>query len=346
MALNVHAELDKIDKLKTIFISHVETEQARIQRIRNRAARTKDTKKYVWTGLEKEIKDQYSVLKDLFLSFSAKVIPIAYCASVYDQVDRLKRITTIFGKSKRKIKIQAAAQIQAMTQDNIDLMSKWHLASIDVLVQDIYKSIITGLNGGQEELLTLLRNTQQQLITDELIKEQIISGLKEKGTWQAAKNKILDSLLDQLQGDALVEAGSKSFTAKYYAELVARTMIREAQTEGVKNTAINVGADLVQVDAHNTNCHVCAPHEGKIYSISGNDPDFPALNEEGEGGTPFHPNCLHSISIIFREVMEQRGNIQDYIDFSNGDLDTHPTRESFVPLSERNIKWPKGKEKE
>lgn len=104
----------------------------------------------------------------------------------------------------------------------------------------------------------------------------------------------------------------------------------EANNTAVINTALDVGADLVQVSSHNTDTPLCQEFEGKIYSISGKDPDFPALEEI----PPFHPNCLHSLTVVFREVLERRG-IDDYIAFSNGQTETHPTRESHIPVSER-----------
>lgn len=49
------------------------------------------------------------------------------------------------------------------------------------------------------------------------------------------------------------------------------------------------GIDLFQVSVHDTDCEKCLRHQGKVYSYSGKDPDFPKLEER----PPFHEACRH-----------------------------------------------------
>jgi hypothetical protein len=45
--------------------------------------------------------------------------------------------------------------------------------------------------------------------------------------------------------------------------------------------------DLVIIPEHASVCEECIPHIGKVFSISGNHPDYPELPD---GGPPWHPN--------------------------------------------------------
>jgi hypothetical protein len=76
-----------------------------------------------------------------------------------------------------------------------------------------------------------------------------------------------------------------------YARMVARTTLREAQTQATLDLCATYENDLVEVSYHGTDCDICLEYEGKVYSLSGNDPNYPVLDEQ----PPFHPNCKHDI---------------------------------------------------
>jgi hypothetical protein len=81
-----------------------------------------------------------------------------------------------------------------------------------------------------------------------------------------------------------------------YAEMVARTTTREATNQGTLQGCEEIGNDLVQITSHASACPVCAPLEGRVYSISGNDSRYPALSIAFPSGFhTLHPNCRHSI---------------------------------------------------
>lgn len=79
-------------------------------------------------------------------------------------------------------------------------------------------------------------------------------------------------------------------------------------------------------------CGNCIPFEGKIYSVSGSSQLFPPLEDQ----PPYHPNCLHSLSVVFIETLYRRG-IDPYIQFSQGNLDVHPTAKGWIPIAERSL---------
>ncbi len=63
--------------------------------------------------------------------------------------------------------------------------------------------------------------------------------------------------------------------------------------------------DLYKISSHSTTCPLCAPYEGRVYSRSGTDPDFPPLaaafgkvdpagpDDLSNSWLNIHPNCLH-----------------------------------------------------
>lgn len=105
--------------------------------------------------------------------------------------------------------------------------------------------------------------------------------------------KIRAKLLGQIKGQDFIRITGKdgvarNYNLKSYSELVARTQMRQSQTEAVKKSCAEYDNDLVEIPPHSDPCPLCAPRQGKVYSISGKHPDYPELPD---GGPPWHPNC-------------------------------------------------------
>ncbi len=88
--------------------------------------------------------------------------------------------------------------------------------------------------------------------------------------------------------------GAKVPTDKY-AEMLARTTRTETQNIAMVGKALDDGNDLVECSTIFPTCDVCAKYQGRIYSISGNTPGYPALYKTAfkNGYSCIHPNCRH-----------------------------------------------------
>ncbi len=103
--------------------------------------------------------------------------------------------------------------------------------------------------------------------------------------------QIRTELGSRISENNLIEINGKQWDARAYADMVARTTIRDAQTAATLDLCREYDNDLVEVSSHDTECPECAPYEGQIYSISGKNPNYPPL----DAAPPFHPNCEHSL---------------------------------------------------
>jgi len=102
-------------------------------------------------------------------------------------------------------------------------------------------------------------------------------------------------------GGDFIEVGGKFYAIKTYAEMVARSELHNAYVEATVDECKKWENDLVQFSQHDSPCEICRPLEGMVFSISGNDPEYPALDEPvlvDVGGKTVevdprfpHPNC-------------------------------------------------------
>ena len=85
--------------------------------------------------------------------------------------------------------------------------------------------------------------------------------------------------------------------------MVLRTTSRQAENIAVLTK--DPEQDLYQISSHGTTCPVCAPYEGRVYSKSGEHPEYPPLSAvfgkiDAAGPSSLlnsylgiHPNCQH-----------------------------------------------------
>jgi hypothetical protein len=252
--------------------------------------------------------------------FVTAQIPAAYDQSVRDEIAKLKASEF----TPRTIHYNAFSRSNVYVQG---------LASI---LNDTLSAFDQGYLSGEATFNRLMRATQQVNLAEKQINQAIQEGYLESGSPQGTAKNLREALLEKLKDGKFVtivdkNGDTRQYTVDAYAEMVTRTKLIEATTMGVTTAVRAAGGDLVQVSAHNTNCEICMEFEGKIYSLSGDDPDFPPATEL----PGFHPNCRHTIDSAFREGMEVQGTLEDFIEFSNGETEEHPTRDSFVPVSQR-----------
>jgi hypothetical protein len=80
-----------------------------------------------------------------------------------------------------------------------------------------------------------------------------------------------------------------------YAEMVARTQTGNAARQANFNRLQEYGIDLVLISQHYPTSDLCAPYQGRVFSISGSSDQYPSLQSAISGGL-YHPNCKHSQS--------------------------------------------------
>ncbi|MEK3882416.1 phage minor capsid protein [Paenibacillus sp. PL2-23] len=95
----------------------------------------------------------------------------------------------------------------------------------------------------------------------------------------------------------IVAKNGAQIPADKYMAGVVHYHQRKAHVTGIEKMVVQNGLDLVYVNFVGITCEFCAKYQGRVYSISGNDPRFPKL----ELRPPYHSHCVHSISAWIEE---------------------------------------------
>lgn len=168
----------------------------------------------------------------------------------------------------------------------------------------------------------------------------------------AGTYKMLPGFVEALRREgvtAFVDKAGRHWSLHTYCAMVSRTTSRQAEVLAVLTA--DPEQDLYQISSHGTTCGLCAPYEGRVYSKSGTNPDYPplaaAFGKQDPAGPDIlantwlnmHPGCLHSI-LPYTTVGRSEEDIQKIKDFSN------PKKNPFTkdPRTEKQIKAYRAKE--
>lgn len=121
-------------------------------------------------------------------------------------------------------------------------------------------------------------------------------------------NRTGKDLVERLRREgvtAFTDRSGRNWSLSAYANMATRTTARQAQVLSVLTQ--NEDHDLYRISSHGSTCPICAPLEGRIYSKSGNNPEYPSLSDafgKVDKAGPrslensylnIHPNCLHAL---------------------------------------------------
>jgi len=148
---------------------------------------------------------------------------------------------------------------------------------------------------------------------------------------------------------SFVDKAGRHWSLSDYCNMAARTTARQAEVAGVLSQDDH---DLYQIVKIGSTCPVCAVYEGRVYSKSGTNPNYPPLamafgkidpaggNDLSNTYLNIHPNCLHSL-IKFTEMGKSEKQLQRIREFSNPE--TNPL--SHDPRSKKQIEAYREKER-
>lgn len=164
-----------------------------------------------------------------------------------------------------------------------------HQRAIDVIAQNMYNNLRQATQYAGRRIQDEFRQAGIDVMG-----EKYTEGL----TWRETAKRLQDRLLTQgLTG--FKDKLGREWRLDSYAQMVARTTSREIATVATLNTCQEADIDLIQISSHYPTCEICAPLQGKVFSISGKDDRYPKLEEEYT--PPIHPNCYDKETEVYTE---------------------------------------------
>jgi len=270
--INIFTKYNK--KLKKEFreIDFMNFRVINVNKIRNKIkVLTKGLAKESQSWVKENIPEVYNQAFDVGKSYILDLSKISKLNPL-TEIDKMKKLTTI------------------------DLVNSIH--SI-IITFDIFCYLSQKANEGLKQFQAFTSGAGFAIADEEAISE-IISGAIAKGKRPGYANTLIKKYFsEQITTGNYIRVKNRTYTLKYYSRMVARTRMNETQTKGVLDSCKKHNNDLVQVSEHGTQCTICHDYESMVYSISGDNKNYPVLQEE----PPYHPHCEHHLYPTSEEVL-------------------------------------------
>ena len=225
------------------------------------------------------------------------------------------------------------------------------------VIQTLVQNLMGEITDAEMTVMASLQNMLIGRTTPDLYRRvglEVVAGMEAKGRGFRAA---VPDFAEQLRRNGLtafVDRAGRKWSLYPYCSMAARTTSRQAEVLAVLTA--DEEQDLYQISSHRTTCALCAPYEGRVYSKSGKDPDFPPLSAAFGKIDPkgpddltntwlnIHPNCLVPGGTVLAEgVMahscrEYDGEVITLITSEGNRISVTPnhpilTPEGFVPAS-------------
>lgn len=246
---------------------------------------TNQTSNIYWGRIQAEIIKEYDKAKIIINEWAVNTFPQMYNRQIKQEIARLNKLKTApLKKVSSKVFVNSNANKQ----------------SIKAILEEFNNTMNTGLLSGQNTMLRLARLTQQINVIEGSLESAVGEGFdiagNAYGAKKATRNELLKKSLDGKYITVINKNGQMTqWKINTYADLVARTKLQDNLSNAIINTTLAVGSDLIQVSSHNTTTEICQQYEGKIFSLSGKDKDFPVADNV----PAYHVNCYEKeVSVL------------------------------------------------
>lgn len=234
----------------------------------------------------------------------------------------------------------------ALTGEQVDIVQRLTMNLMGQLVE-ANNTVYTGLAGA------LIGRTEPDVFRR--------VGLERTAAVQAAGQGVFRAVPDFVEAlrregvTAFVDKAGRHWNLHTYGSMVLRTTSRQAEVLSVLTQTPEW--DLYKISAHGTTCRLCAPFEGRVYSKSGRDPEFPPLTAAFGKMDPsgpdtlenswlnIHPNCLHQLIrwTPMGRSEEELKKIKDFSSFERNPPSVDPRSKKQIDAyrrkEENRAKW-------
>lgn len=200
---------------------------------------------------------------------------------------------TLLALGEAKTLAEARALVVSAT------MSALAVQTIEALTSDTFEDL-------------LYANQKMKRETVKMVRAIVAEQMKMKAAQGQGRNTIRKAIIEALtkkeirerfnvEGNvAIIDKAGRHWKLETYAEMVTRTKMLQAHTEGTRIQALERGVDLAIISSHNAT-DACRGFEGQIISMNGLTDGFMTYDELRRSNLIFHPNCRHKL-IPIRDI--------------------------------------------
>lgn len=207
------------------------------------------------------------------------------------ELDALDTFCTTWAKNATSKTFEAVMkESYALAHEKFPGMTYGNREALQILTENLTGNLLTANHAAGRASKDLVQKISAQTLLDSSAAGETLQETK-RALLNAFREAGIPSVKDK---------NGRVMNLSSYSEMVARTTWTEVNNIATTEAMTNLGNDLVQMTEHHAACPLCAPLEGRVYSISGKTEDYPKLTVAFTGGfANIHPNCQHTLTPYF-----------------------------------------------
>ena len=218
---------------------------------------------------------------------------------------------------------------------------------VDNLMGEVQEMAQTAYQSAEAQIY-LTGRTDPGVYRQSVLRGAIAAQAEGRGSLSSVE-QVMQSL-QQAGITAFVDKAGREWSLSAYGSMAVRTTVRQAQVSAILTADDH---DLWKIKEIGSTCPLCAVYEGRIYSKSGMNPNYPPLaaafgkmdpagsNDLSNTFLNIHPSCQHSL-VKWTEDYKTDEEIRQAREFSS--FETNPKTND--PRTEKQIEAYRNKERQ
>lgn len=172
-------------------------------------------------------------------------------------------------------------------------MSMFAKQAIDKIVEDTFEDVLAITNRTEKKIKQTVRN-----ITGEVMRQNAIQQVGYDTSRKDIMTKLLkEGFSKEIKKDfvGVTDSAGRRWQLDKYVNMVVKTKIQQAYSEGVRAESIERGTDLAVISSHGAKDD-CRHFEGMVISMTGATKGLYTYDQLKRSNKIFHPNCEHTIT--------------------------------------------------
>lgn len=201
-------------------------------------------------------------------------------------------------------KLATTARQALMGYQNALKLSSTQMDAVQLLTLNLMEEIKEASETAYKEMeRALIGRVESDVFRYSALRQTQLAEAKGEGMAKAFRKMVAELQRDGVTG--FMDKAGRKWNLHSYCNMACRTTSAQADTAAVLTA--DPEQDLYKVLPNGTTCKLCAAAQGRVYSKSGTNPNFPPLSAILGKVDPLgaddlsntywniHPNCLHSI---------------------------------------------------
>ncbi|MDF2010204.1 phage minor capsid protein [Priestia megaterium] len=210
---------------------------------------------------------------------------------IQNEVEKLLTDSFVKGQAQALLSLgEASSLAEATKQVSGSLLAK---QTIDKVLQDTYEDVLALTSRTDKRIKQTIRE-----VAGQILRNNAIQGL----TYDTNRKEVMEKLLkkgfsktvkDNFKG--VTDSAGRKWELKRYVNMMVKTKMSQAYTEGVRAECIDRGIDLAVISSHGAR-DACRQFEGMVISMTGATSGYYTLDELRASNKIFHPHCKHTVT--------------------------------------------------